>query len=55
MNIVIFMIPIAFFLGFGFLMAFLWANANGQFDDLEGPRQRLISDDEQLPPRRIND
>jgi cbb3-type cytochrome oxidase maturation protein len=46
MNIVFFMIPIAILLGAGFLAAFLWANWSGQFEDLNGPAHRLITDDD---------
>ena len=46
MEIVMVMLPIALGLGFLFLMLFLWANENGQFDDLTGPAHKLISDDD---------
>jgi cbb3-type cytochrome oxidase maturation protein len=45
MNILILMIPMALFLGVGFVAAFFWANAGGQFDDLETPAHRILKDD----------
>jgi cbb3-type cytochrome oxidase maturation protein len=55
MEIVILMIPIALLLGLGFLGAFLWANRNGQFDDLVGPSHRMVFDDDDLDNRRTHE
>ncbi len=46
MNVLIFLIPIALFLGLFGLAAFLWALRNGQFDDLDGAAERILFDDE---------
>ena len=40
------MIPISLLLGASFLALFLWANNNGQFDDLEGPAHSILYEDE---------
>lgn len=45
MNIMALMIPMALFLGVGFVMAFFWATSQGQFDDLETPAHRILKDD----------
>lgn len=45
MNIIIIMIPMALLLGIGFVSAFLWATSKGQFDDLETPAHRILSDE----------
>ncbi len=45
MNIVILMIPMALLLGLGFVAAFFWATAKGQFDDLETPAHRILNED----------
>ncbi|MBO9665493.1 MAG: cbb3-type cytochrome oxidase assembly protein CcoS [Bdellovibrio sp.] len=45
MNILILMIPMAMLLGIGFVVAFLWANNQGQFDDLETPAHRILFDE----------
>lgn len=45
MNIILLMIPMAMILGIGFVWAFLWASSKGQFDDLETPAHRMLSDE----------
>ncbi|MBC7466652.1 MAG: cbb3-type cytochrome oxidase assembly protein CcoS [Bdellovibrio sp.] len=45
MNILILVIPMSLVLGSGFVFAFLWATSKGQFDDLETPSRRMLSDD----------
>lgn len=45
MNIVTLMIPMALLLGVGFVLAFLWATSQGQFDDLETPAHRILNDE----------
>ena len=47
MNVLIYLIPIALFLGLLGLAAFLWALRNGQFDDLDGAAERALFDDEE--------
>jgi cbb3-type cytochrome oxidase maturation protein len=51
MNALLFLIPIALFLGLGGLALCLWAARSGQFDDLDGAGARILFDDD-LPPRR---
>lgn len=46
MNVLIFLIPVALFLGLAGLGAFLWALKSGQFDDLDGAAERILLDDE---------
>lgn len=46
MNVLIFLIPVALFLGLVGLAAFLWALKSGQFDDLDGAAERILLDDE---------
>ena len=46
MEAVLFLIPVAAIIGFIFLGLFLWALRNGQFDDLTGPAERVLHDDE---------
>lgn len=47
MEVLIFLIPIALILGGGFLAAYLWAITHGQYDDLETPAYRILTDTEQ--------
>lgn len=46
MNILIFLIPMALFMGGLGLAAFLWALKTGQFDDPEGDAARILLDDD---------
>ena len=51
MTALIYLIPVALFLGLLGLAAFLWAMKSGQFDDLDGAARRiLLDDDEAIPP-----
>ena len=51
MTILIYLIPVALFLGGLGLAAFLWALRSGQYDDLDGAANRILFDDDQPPPR----
>ncbi|MGI9419058.1 MAG: cbb3-type cytochrome oxidase assembly protein CcoS [Geminicoccaceae bacterium] len=46
MDVLIYLIPIAIFLGLLGLGAFLWSLKNGQFDDLDGAAERALFDDD---------
>jgi cbb3-type cytochrome oxidase maturation protein len=45
MDVLIYLIPIALFLGLLGLGAFLWSLKTGQFDDLDGAAERVLFDD----------
>ncbi len=45
MDILLILIPVALFLGFAGLVAFMWALKNGQFDDPKGNASRILQDD----------
>lgn len=45
MSVLIYLIPIALFLGFLGLAAFIWSLKSGQYDDLDGAAQRILFDD----------
>jgi cbb3-type cytochrome oxidase maturation protein len=45
MNAMLFLIPIAVFLGVCGLAAFLWALRSGQFDDPDGDAARILFDE----------
>ena len=51
MASLIYLIPIALFLGLLGLAAFLWAMRSGQYDDLDGAAERILFDDEDEPPQ----
>jgi cbb3-type cytochrome oxidase maturation protein len=44
------LIVLSFFLGLGAWLVFLWAVRKGEFDDLEGPKHRMLDEDD-APPR----
>jgi len=41
------LIGLSLCLGVGFLMVFFWALRSGQFDDPEGPKYRMLFDDDE--------
>ena len=45
MNAIVFLLPIALFLGGTFLVAFLLAVRSGQFDDLDDPPERILREE----------
>jgi cbb3-type cytochrome oxidase maturation protein len=53
MEGLLYLIPIALFLGLLGLAAFIWALRTGQFEDLDGAAERILHDeDEEGPGRR---
>lgn len=51
MSGLVFLVPIALFLGLLGLGAFLWSMRSGQYDDLEGAARRILLDDEPIGPQ----
>ena len=47
MNILLFMIPLALFLGLVGLSAFIWSLRTGQYDDMDGAAQRILIDEDE--------
>ncbi len=50
MDVLLYLIPVALFMGFLGLVAFLWSLKSGQYDDPEGAAERILHDDDP-PPR----
>ncbi|MCV0397168.1 MAG: cbb3-type cytochrome oxidase assembly protein CcoS [Rhizobiaceae bacterium] len=48
MTTLVYLIPIALFLGGLALVAFLWALRSGQYDDLDGAAHRVLLDEASL-------
>ncbi|MGU3574623.1 cbb3-type cytochrome oxidase assembly protein CcoS [Brucellaceae bacterium C25G] len=46
MNILLFLIPIALFLGGLWLAMFLWTLKSGQYEDMDGAANRILLDDD---------
>jgi cytochrome oxidase maturation protein, cbb3-type len=49
MNMLIYLIPIALFLGGLGLFAFMWSLKSGQYDDLDGAAWRVLDDGDDRP------
>jgi len=43
------LIILSLFLGTGVWLIFVWAVKKGEFDDIEGPKYRMLDDDENHP------
>lgn len=46
MSIVWLLVPLALLLGLGFVALFIWNAKSGQYDDLETPALRILSEPE---------
>jgi cbb3-type cytochrome oxidase maturation protein len=49
MEILILLIPLSVLIAFAIGVVFWWSAENGQFDDLDGPGNRILMDDDQPP------
>lgn len=47
----LYLIAVSVALGLGGLALFLWSLRAGQYDDLEGAAERILFDDEPIPPK----
>ncbi len=45
------LIVLSFFLGLAAWLVFLWAVRKGEFDDLEGPKHRMLEEEDEAPAR----
>ncbi|BAB52721.1 cytochrome oxidase maturation protein, cbb3-type [Mesorhizobium sp. SEMIA 3007] len=45
MTILVYLMPVALFLGALGLTGFLWALKSGQYEDLDGAAERILRDD----------
>ena len=45
MSGLLYLIPVALALGLVGLLAFIWAQRSGQFDDMDGAAERILFDD----------
>ena len=43
------LVLLSLFLGTGVWLVFVWAVKKGEFDDIEGPKHRMLDDDEDHP------
>ena len=49
MSVLYVALPVALALGVLAVIGFVWATRGGQFDDLETPRWRILTDDQPSP------
>ncbi len=49
MSVIYIVMPIAFVLAAIAVIAFVWAAKQGQFDDLDTPSLRVVTDEDQRP------
>ena len=49
MNILVYLVPLALLLGGSWLALFLWSLRAGQYEDMEGPAWRILSDEDVKP------
>jgi cbb3-type cytochrome oxidase maturation protein len=50
MTGLLYLIPVALFMGGIGLVAFIWSLKSGQYEDLEGAAWRILQDDDQPKP-----
>ncbi|MEG3619050.1 cbb3-type cytochrome oxidase assembly protein CcoS [Magnetovibrio sp. PR-2] len=50
MEVLLYLIPIALFLGLAGLAAFMWSLKSGQFDDMEGNASRILFEEDMPSP-----
>ncbi len=46
MDVLVYLIPIALFMGLLGLAGFLWALRSGQYEDLDGSAERILYDED---------
>lgn len=51
MTMLMYLIPVALFLGALGLGAFLWSLRSGQYEDLDGAAERILLEDEPASPK----
>ncbi len=54
LSSLVMLIILSLFLATGVWLVFLWAVRKGEFDDPEGPKYRMLDDDEDLPQVQEN-
>lgn len=55
MNIIFLLIPLSIVLVAVAVWAFFWAVGNGQFDDLDTPAWRILTDDDEPATRQCDE
>ena len=50
MAVIYLLLPLALLITVTFLILFVWATRDGQFDDVQTPQIRVMFDDDRAPP-----
>lgn len=48
MAVIYLLLPVAVILGVGFVIMFIWATRDGQFDDVRTPQMRMLFDEDSM-------
>ncbi len=54
MDVLLLLIPLSLVLVALIAGVFVWSVRSGQYDDLEGPAHRILTDDDAAPPAATN-
>lgn len=54
MTSMYFLILVTLVVGTAAWLLFLWAVKSGQFEDVEGPKYRMLDDDDETQKKRMN-
>jgi cbb3-type cytochrome oxidase maturation protein len=46
-----FLVVLSLALGIGAWLFFIWSVKSGQYDDVEGPKHRMLDDEDDAPPK----
>lgn len=55
LDSILILIILSLFLGTGVWLIFIWAVKRGEFDDLEGPKYRMLEDDPETTNHKEGD
>jgi len=54
MSVIFLLIPLSIIAATGFLLAFVWAVRNGQYEDTATPSMRALLDDPAVPAKKTD-
>lgn len=52
---IVILVLLSLFVGTGVWLFFIWAVKKGEFDDIEGPKYRMLDDDDDAGPDQKSD
>jgi cbb3-type cytochrome oxidase maturation protein len=51
---IVILIILSLCVGLGVWLVFVWAVRRGEFDDVEGPKYRMLDDDDAAPEKKLS-